>query len=171
MTPVRTIFQNLSGHRKESGTAAIEFAMLAPVLALVVVGMVDLSYLMYQAMQLNSAVEAGTFYVLQNGWNSSTGATPIVSAVQQTGTVTGTPTASCFYGCPDASAGIVSQTGVCGSGSSTTTCSNGYAPGQYVKINAQLSTTTLVATGIFGFFGGSLALPNPLTATATIRVL
>jgi Flp pilus assembly pilin Flp len=125
-------------HRKESGTAAIEFAILAPVLALIVVGMVDLGSLMYQAMQLNSAVEAGTFYVLKNGWDGSTGATPIISAVQQTGTVTGTPTVSCFYGCPDSTAGIVSQPGTCGSGSSTTVCSNGYAPGQYVKINAQV---------------------------------
>ncbi len=166
MAPVRTIFKNLLGRRKESGTAAIEFAILAPLLALVVVGMVDLGSLMYQAMQLNSAVEAGTFYTIQNGW---TGAAPIINAMQQTGAVTGTPTASCFYGCPDASVGIVPQPGICGSGSSTTKCSNNYPPGQYVRINAQLSTTTLVSTGIFGFFKGSLTLPNPLTATATIR--
>jgi Flp pilus assembly protein TadG len=145
--------------------------MLTPILALIVVGMVDLGSLMYQAMQLNSAVEAGALYVIKNGWDSSTGATPIINSMRQTGTVTGTPTAACFYGCPNGAAGIASQSGTCGSGSSTSTCSNGYAPGQYVTINAQLSTTTLVATGIFSFFGGSLALPNPLSATATIRVL
>jgi Flp pilus assembly protein TadG len=171
MTRVRAILQNLVGRRSESGTAAIEFAILAPLLALIFVGMVDLGSLMYQAMQLNSAVESGAFYVITNGWVSSTGATPIVTAMQQTGAVTGTPTAACFYGCPNATSGIASQSGTCGSGSSTSTCSNGYAPGQYVKISAQLSTTTLVATGIFSFFGGTLALPNPLTATATIRVL
>ncbi|MET0219421.1 MAG: TadE/TadG family type IV pilus assembly protein [Tardiphaga sp.] len=170
MTTVRTIFRKLLGHRQEAGTAAIEFGILAPLLALVLVGMVDLSSVMYQAMQLNSAVEAGTFYVLRNGWSSSTGAAPIVAAVQKTGMISGTPTAICVYGCPIAGVGIASQAGTCGSGSSTLTCSNGYAPGQYVRINAQLSTTTLIASGIFGFFGGSLALPDPLTATSTIRL-
>ncbi len=158
-----------SSQRGQAGTAAIEFAILAPFLTLIVVGMVDLGSLMVQAMQLNSAIEAGTFYVIQNGWNVSTGAAPIINAVQQTGAVTGAPTVSCFYGCPSA-AGIAPQPGVCGSGSSTATCSNGYAPGQYVRIDAQLSTTTLIASGIFGFFGGSLTLPNPLTATTTVRI-
>jgi Flp pilus assembly protein TadG len=167
MTRVRSILQNLSGRRSESGTAAIEFAILAPLLALIFVGMADLGYLMYQAMQLNSAVESGTLYIT-NGVSSSATA-PIVTAMQQTGAVTGTPTATCFYGCPNGTSGIASQPGTCGSGSSTSTCSNGYPPGQYFKINAQLSTTTLVATSIFGFFGGALALPNPLTATATVR--
>jgi Flp pilus assembly protein TadG len=170
MTSIRTTFRDLLEPRREAGTAAIEFGILAPVLALVLVGMVDLSSVMYQAMQLNSAVEAGTFYVLKNGWSSSTGAAPIVAAVQKTGMITGTPTAICVYGCPIAGAGIAAQSGICGSGSTTLTCSNGYAPGQYVKINARLSTTTLIASGIFGFFGGSLALPDPLTATATIRL-
>jgi len=169
MTKARRIFRNLLRPR-ESGTAAIEFGIVAPVLALVLVGMVDVSSLMYQAMQLNSAVEAGTFYVLRNGWDSSTGAAPIIVAVQNTGMTTGTPTATCFYGCPRAGTGIVAQSGVCGSGTSTLTCQNGYSPGQYVKISAQLSTTTLMTSGIFGFFGGSLALPNPLTATSTIRL-
>ena len=68
MAPVRTIFKSLFGAGEESGTAAIEFAILVPLLALVVVGMVDLGSLMYQAMQLNSAVEAGTFYTIQNSW-------------------------------------------------------------------------------------------------------
>jgi len=168
MATAGTLFKNLFGRREESGTAALEFALGLPFMALLFVGMVDLGYLMYQATQLNSAVEAGAFYVLKNKWIPSTGATPIVNAVSQTGTVTGTPTASCFYGCPGAT-GIVSQAGVCGSGSSTPTCSNGYAPGQYVKIDARLSTTTLIDSGIFGFFGKSLVLPNPLTATTTIR--
>ena len=156
MAPVRTIFRNLFARWNRSGTAAIEFALFLPLLVIILVGTADLGLYLIQVMRLNSAVEAGSLYVLKNGWVPATGGAPIITAMK-TGAATGT--ASCFYGCASGAL-IAAQPGVCGSGSTTLTCPTTLQPpGQYVTLSASVVTSTL----------NMLSLPTTSTQTATVR--
>lgn len=58
--------------RDESGTAAIEFGLLATVLLLVVMSMVDVGIGMFHKMELSSAARAGAQYAVLKGYSSST---------------------------------------------------------------------------------------------------
>ena len=60
MALAKVIFENLFGRRSESGTAAIEFALFLPFLLLLLTGVAELGFAMYEAMQVNNAVEAGS---------------------------------------------------------------------------------------------------------------
>ena len=163
MALARTLLRNLSGRGSQSGTAAIEFALFMVPLLYLLTGAVELGLLMYEAMQVNNAVEAGMLYVAKNGWNSAA----IVTAVQNAGTVygaggptlTATPAPSQFCGCPSA-AGIAVETCI-----NPPACANGDPAGQYVQINAALNHLTIMP-------GAYVLMPNlpvTLTATAVIR--
>ncbi len=167
MSPVRN-FRSL-WRSNRSGTAALEFGLLAPLMLTFLIGTVDLGYYMIERMSLNRGVEAGTLYMLKN--QTWAGSAPVIGAIQAGGGLpaTGlvsqvTATATCFYGCPNAAGtGITTQPGTCGSGSSTPTCAaTSLPPGQYVTISASLSTPTLIATTI-------LSLPATSSQTATVR--
>ncbi len=60
----------------DDGVAAVEFAVLAPVFALVFAGMADLGGVLYTQFRLNAAVSAGANYALINASsvNSTSGA-------------------------------------------------------------------------------------------------
>jgi Flp pilus assembly protein TadG len=139
--------------RASSGTAAIEFAITAPMLLILLVGFVEIGFAAYQSMQVQDAVEAGAVYATQNGWNASGIATAVTSATGASG-LTATPAPTQFCGCPSAT-GIT--TIIC-----TGTCSDGTAPGQYVQVNATLARISI-------FPGSGLGLPANLTATSTVR--
>ena len=63
--------------RCDSGTAAIEFALMTPFLLALLGGVVEIGFATYESMQVNAAVEAG---VLQAARNASTLATNWSSA-------------------------------------------------------------------------------------------
>jgi len=157
MAPVRTIFRSLFGRASQSGTAAIEFALFLLPLLYLLTGTVELGLLMYEAMQVNNAVEAGMLYAVKNGYNSAA----IVTAVQNAGAVYGaggptlaaTPAPSQFCGCPSTT-GVAAQ-------ACATTCIGGTTPGTYVQVNAAINHLTILP-------GASTLIPNlPTTLTAT----
>jgi len=140
-----------------NGVAAIEFAMVSPMLIILLTGVVELGMAGFQAMQVQSAVEAGALYAAQNGaGNLSAIALAVVNATGTAG-ITATPAPTAFCGCPK-TAGVASQGSDC-----TTVCSDGTPPGQYVQVNAALPHKTLMP-----FL--NLPLPATLTARTTIRV-
>ena len=59
--------------RDETGTSAIEFALMTPFLVVLLGGVVEFGFAMYEEMQVNAAVEAGILYAAANGWNSAAG--------------------------------------------------------------------------------------------------
>jgi Flp pilus assembly protein TadG len=165
MVLVRTLFQNLFGHRSESGTAAIEFGLFIPVLLILLTGTVELGFLMYEGMQVNNAVEVGMLYAAKNGWNSAGISSAVVNAsVPPTGlnTLTATPAPTTFCGCPTAS-GV---TNVCAPPCSAcgSTCTGGTALEQYVQVNAALTHTTIIPAPT------SWGIPATLTATGVLRI-
>ena len=141
----------------QRGNAAIEFALLGPLLLILLTGVVEIGMAGYQAMQVQAAVEAGALYAAQNG----AGNLPAISqaVVNATGTtgITASPAPVVFCGCPT-TAGVVSQNSNC-----ATACSSGAAPGQYVQVNAALAHQTIMP-----FL--TLPLPATLTASSTIRI-
>jgi hypothetical protein len=102
-------------------------------------------------------VEAGALYAAQNGANNLTAIGQAVVNATGTAGITATPAPTTFCGCP-ASTGVVSQGGDC-----RTACTDGTAPGQYVKVNAALAHQTIIPYL-------SLPLPATLTAQSIVRV-
>ncbi|HWK95894.1 MAG TPA: TadE/TadG family type IV pilus assembly protein [Pseudolabrys sp.] len=138
-----------------SGTAAIEFGLTIPLLLILLMGVVELTFAIYEAMQVYDAVEAGALYAAQNGWSSSGISTAVTSATSATG-LTATPAPSQFWGCP-------SESGITTVASSSVKCSGNTNPGQYVQVNATLNHSTILPYP-------ALSLPTSFTATSTIRI-
>jgi Flp pilus assembly protein TadG len=122
--------------RARSGTAALEFAFGAPLLVILLVGVVELGFSIYQAMQVQSAADAGAVYVAKHGWNSAAISAAVTGATAASG-LTASPAPTQFCGCPSAS-GIAVAT--CGS-----LCASGAVAGGYVQINATLSHQTILS--------------------------
>jgi Flp pilus assembly protein TadG len=118
----------------ECGSAAIEFGLLAPLLVIFAVGTLDIGTAAYRAMQVQAAAEAGAFYVSESGFDAAGITSAVTSAINSNPRITATPAPSVFRACPTAS-GLIEQ--AC---TSTCTCADGSAPGQYARINAQMIT-------------------------------
>lgn len=113
-----------------AGVAAVEFALVAPVLILLLVGTVDIGTAYWEKTEIDNAAWAGAVYAAVNGNNSSgisaamssaTGLTSIQSAVGQR-----------FYGCPTAS-------GITAEPSASITCGPGGTARTYVTVTASVS--------------------------------
>jgi Flp pilus assembly protein TadG len=140
--------------RAQSGTAAIEFGLSVPLLLIILMGVVELGYAMFEAMQVYNSVEAGALYAAKNGYDATGIAAAVANATGTQG-IAATPAPMQFCGCPDAS-GIVET-------ACATTCNDGKPPGQYVRINAALTHKTILP------YPG-LPLPTTLTAQSVIRL-
>lgn len=136
------------------GVAAIEFAIMASLLFIPFLGGVEVGYAAFQAMQVQSAVEAGALYASQNGFDSTNISLAVQNASAATG-VTATPSPSEFYGCPTSS-GITAVV-------STSTCTDGTSPGIYVQIYATLTRNSLIPNS-------GLVLPSKLSAKSVVRL-
>ena len=163
MAIVRRVIRETLGPRDESGTAAIEFALVAPFLLILMVGVVELGVAMYESMQVSAAVEAGILYAAANGFDSAsisaavTAAAPMPPAFRA---VTATPAPTEFCGCPDGS-GSVANLGTAPP-CSTTACAGETAAGAYVQVSASLDRLVLLPA--------RWGLPSTFTATAVIRI-
>jgi Flp pilus assembly protein TadG len=155
MRATKSTFEN-----RQSGTAAIEFAIGALILVPLLIGTTELGIAMYQAMAVYNAVDAGALYAMNPTSTvtpTSCDTVPITNRVVSASSVTGltaTPAPTCFYGCPGA--GGITTTG------QVATCADGNAAGQYVQVNASLPHTTILAN--------TFGLPDTFTATSVVRV-
>ena len=191
-TPIRTASFCLSALRAcDSGLAAIEFAMLAPVFLVLLVGLVDLGGLVYTSNRLDTAVAAGAQYAANNAAsvNSTNGATlakSVATVVESevnsawandTIDVNNGPTEIAKNGTLTAggiSSGSSANNCWCPTGSppnwswgSSATCGSscpsGGVAGKFVSITASVTYTPLLAA--FGFIKN-----NTLTQNAMIQV-
>ncbi|MCK9915529.1 pilus assembly protein [Microbacteriaceae bacterium K1510] len=145
----------LTVFRSERGTAAMEFGLAVPLLLTLLMGVVELSFAIYEAMQAYDAAEAGAIFAGKNGWSLSGISTAVTGATSTTG-VTATPAPTSFWGCP-------SESGIITVASSSTKCGSGSSPGQYVQVNASISHSTILPYP-------SLSLPTTFTAKSIIRL-
>jgi len=136
----------------KSGASAVEFALVLPVLVLLLIGMSDYGALAFQTMEVSAAAHAGADYAIHNGWNSSAIQTAVTSATSLT--VSASPAPQLSKGCLSGNT-VVFQTGA--------TCSSGGTAGSYVIVNAQTPFSPLVAWS-------ALTFPTTLSAQAVVRI-
>ena len=143
--------------RAAEGTAAVEFALVAPILMGMLVPVADLSMAFAQRMQVQQAAQAGAQYALLHPWNSSSASniSNAVTAASNLSGVSASPAPFQFCGCPNGSA-IASAT--CGS-----TCSDSTTAGYYVTVSARYTYTPAVP---YSLLGSSVTL----SAQSTVRV-
>src|ERR1035437_7767647 len=138
---------------RSGGVAAIEFAVIAPLLALLLAGGVDIAVAVRGLLEVQSAAAAGADYAIVNGWNS----TQIVSAITNgTGAsgISAQPAPSVAYGCPTGNT-IASAT-------SSTICADGLVARSFVTVSASMTRHSLL--------GNILGLPSTLSATVVVQI-
>ena len=136
----------------QRGAAAVEFALLTPVLTVLMFGTVDLGSLAYQSMQVEAAASAGAAYAIHSGWNASAIASAVTSATSLT--VAASPSPSVVLACVTNGVLVTTQ---------TLTCPSGGAAGSYVVVNAQATFTPIIDWAAF-------SLPSTLSAQAMVRI-
>jgi Flp pilus assembly protein TadG len=140
---------------QQSGASAAEFALVLPILTVLLFGAVDVSGLAWAKMQVGAAARAGASYALTYGFDEAGINLAVANATGLTVTA-GTPTET--FGCPDAAIGIAVA-----ADDSTPCAGSGELPGNYVTVGASADYTP-----IFGWPG----LPEtiPLSAESKVRV-
>jgi Flp pilus assembly pilin Flp len=141
--------------RDKSGSPAVEFALIAPVLSTWLLGVVDFSTYEWRLMQVGNAARAGAEYAIARGYNPVFVANAITEATGWE-SISPNPAPSLACGCPNATAGIVSAS--CGSG-----CASGGTAGIYVTSSAQAEFSPL-------FPWPGLKSPVMLSYTAKVRI-
>lgn len=120
---------------RTEGVAAIEFAIIIPLLLVMFFGIIDLGLGIYTDMQVTSASQAGAQYALNRGFDKN-GISGAVTSATSLGGIAASPGPSQFCGCPS-SAAVVATT-------CSTVCSNGSPAGTYVSVSAAATYTTLL---------------------------
>lgn len=140
--------------KSTSGVAAIELALVAPILVLLAVSTIDLGLAFYRKMQVQNAVHAGVAYAMLHGFTPSEITDAVTGATSYSG-IRATPAPAQSCGC--ASAGGIAPA-ACGA-----TCSGGVPAGTYVTVYAQAAHDTLVSYPI-------LAQTYTFSAQSTVRI-
>ena len=182
-------YGRLLAARRDSGVAAVEFALLMPVFVLVLAGVVDLGGLVSTRFSLDTAVAAASNYVLVNNSQvgSAAGATlasnvaTIVTTGDTATTANGTvvvnngPTVTVSGGTP-ASSGTAANADLCYCPTGTPTnltwgssvtcgnaCPSGGLAGKFVLITANYSYSPVF--GNYNFIGGGVVYSSSLVQT------
>jgi len=142
----------IGGDRR--GIAAVEFALIAPFLITVVVGLVDLGVGLHHAMQVDAAAQAGLQYALVKGYDPAAISAQI-AATSQSFPIEASPSPQRYCGCPG-EAGIAAAS--CG-----VFCGDGSTAGTYVSVSA---SATYVPPIAFPLVPASYALQS----NAVVRV-
>lgn len=141
----------------DGGNVMLEFALVLPVLCLLLVGMLDLGrYALQKSAMLQGAREGA-----QYGMLAPLDSANINNTAQTATGLTGvTATNTVFYEC---TAGVSVAAG--------TTCSGGKPPKQYITVSVSKAFSSVIASGSvdFGAFGGFTA-PTALSASVTMIV-
>lgn len=137
----RTAKRLNTGQRGEQGNAVVEFALLVPILTLLLVGVVDVGRVIDANARLNNGVTAGLRYAMADAYAQGAIET---AAIMGSGFDNGEVTArySMFCQCPDGSALVCSSQ--CGQG--------------YKRIYVQVDMTHTV-TSLFHYPGLGDSMP------------
>lgn len=139
--------------RNASGASAAEFALVLPIMTVLLFGAVDASGLAWAQMQVGAAARAGATYALTYGYDEAAISSAVTNATAFTVTAA-TPTKT--FGCPSSASGIAEVA------DDTTPCADsGETPGDYVTVNATASYSP-----IFGWPG----LPDSVDLSARSQV-
>jgi Flp pilus assembly protein TadG len=137
-----------------SGTAAVEFGLVVPVLALMVVAVSDIGLGIARKMQVENAVQLGTAYAVVRGFDASAIST-IVTGTTSDASISASPPPALACGC---ATGSSISAAACGS-----TCPGGAMAGTYVSVSAQATYNTTLNYGV-------VPSTYTLTAQSTVRL-
>lgn len=136
-----------------SGASAAEFALIVPLLALLITAAIDFGGLIFTRLQVASATHAGASYAAAQGFDEDAITTAITGGASIAVTAA-TPIETC--GCPNAATGITAAE--CGA-----TCPAGGLAGNYVTVSAATNYTL-----IYSWPG--LSNPVNVVSTAVVRI-
>jgi Flp pilus assembly protein TadG len=154
-----------------SGLAAIELAIIAPVLFLCTLCVADLGRYALDKTWVTSAASAGAEYAAAHaddpsyaptypmGSDFSAAIATAATSATPSANISVSPTPSSYYGCAT-STGVTASTqgATCPSGTST-----GGLVGEYVSVTATMPFTAL-------FSAAGIAYPSTITSTAVVRI-
>ena len=130
---LRLLVTRVAGDQR--GVAAIELALIAPVLTLMMVAVTDIGMGVYRKMQVEDAAQVGAQYAIKNGYDAKAISNAVISATNSSA-ITASPAPVKFCGCATGS-GVSSTT--CG-----TTCPGGALAGTYTTVSAQAAYQTIL---------------------------
>ena len=147
--------------KQSRGNVAIEFALVLPIIFLLLSGIINFGFLLTYKNQLNSVVNAGLLYAYANP-NAPPATITTIMTASTTLTLSPAPTATITCKCLTTSVAAAVSTPYCAV-PPLTACSDGSTPGTYVTATAQTSVNLYALDFV-------LTNPFPLTSTGTIRV-
>jgi Flp pilus assembly protein TadG len=121
--------------RQRRGNAALEMALIGPLLVVLMIGAADYGAAVYQKMQVQHAAQAGAEYALRNGFVSTSIVSAVTAATNLAG-VSATPAPAQSCGC---ASGTTITAATCGA-----SCPAGGTAGVYVTVSAQGTYTTIL---------------------------
>lgn len=137
--------------RNDDGSAAVEFALISPVLVLMLIALVDLGLAMMDSVRLASAVRAGAQFAMQDADDKASIKTVAANSTSLSLSEADIEVSDKFCECDTVSAPC------------DTTCASGFAPGEYVTVTGSTTITSILSYPW-------LASPSTLTQSTTIRV-
>jgi Flp pilus assembly protein TadG len=147
------LFRHRPGSRRSAGVAAIEFAIMAPLLIVMITCLIELGLATRDSLRAQSAAAAGAYYAMQNGFDVSGITNAVVKGTGAVG-MTASPAPTTYCGCPSASA--------IGTVACNATCTDGIAARQYALVSASIARTTVL--------NANLGLPATITRYAIVRL-
>ncbi len=137
LSRLRTLFHRLviRTANDASGAAAVEFAVIVPMLTLMLVSVTDIGFAVYRKMQVEDAAQAGAQYAIEHGFDANAITNAVTSATNSSA-ISASPTPIKFCGCSTGSS-ISAQS--CG-----TPCPSGAMAGTYTTVYAQGTYYTLL---------------------------
>ncbi len=139
----------------QSGASAAEFALIVPLIVLLITASIDFGGLIYTRLQVASATHAGASYASTQAFDAAA-ITTAMEGGASIAVTTATPVQTC--GCPNASTGVALDLDLCG-----TNCDGGSAAGKYVTVSA---STNYPLT----YSWPGLSNPVNISSTATVRI-
>ena len=147
-----------------SGVAAVEFALVLPMLILLLIGCCDAGFMFYRQIQVDAAALAGATYAARFGWATNTTSASQqsqanIQAAAQDASALGSQvavTATLTTGCLSTSTGQLFASGA-------SQCSGNVTSGTYVTVAATFAYTTIIP------YPG-LSQPSTLSGSATVRI-
>jgi Flp pilus assembly protein TadG len=165
--------------RQDSGSAAVEMAIICPILIALIAAVLDFGAMFYEQTAVVTAADAGALYAVAYGYNPSN-PTNIENAVQNsTSTISVTaPAPTQFCGCPTTSPYSIHNlgplTGSPPSCSAFGNCANGpdsgLAAGTYLTVNAQHQYKPMIPWTILPWSHVMGSAQISLSAGSTVRI-
>lgn len=146
--------------RNQDGATLVEFAIVAPVMGAMLLGVVDVSLYISSSLAVQRAARAGGEYAIASGYDATKISTAVTDSTSTRSAymtaITADPAPSKWCGCPDSGTSVVAAT--CGS-----KCTSGLKAGTYVSSSAKSTYQPL-------FNVPGLGTSRTIVSTATVRI-